>query len=800
MKRPILYWVSLFVLGEILGRIFPIKWIGLFVFGIIALLGTAYYCYGRKGKGLRKGYSSNGKRRQILAVGFVFLVWGILCMGNTCHKIEICKGQNKNAIAFNGKITKIELTSNGIVYIVKAREIQVKAPVDSGVGKYIIRHMNIKISLDGQERLMLGSIIEGSGRVEPFSRAANPGEYDEQSYRYGNGICLAVQAAELKKIYEPVLPVRETLYRFREHLSMVYADILPDTDASLAQAMVLGDKQNLDAEIRQLYQRNGIAHLIAISGLHIAMIGGTLYRILRKCLGGYALPAGVGILFIILYGVMTGLSGATMRAVLMIIVSIGAELCGRRYDLPSSMAAALLWMLLQNPYQITQVGFLLSFGAVAGIAIIHPVWEKLWPDMPHFIEGLFVSISVQVAILPILLFFFYEFPVYGVLLNIVVVPLMGILLAVLLVGGVTGCFSPEIAEIVMIPAQYIFKLYKGICNLSEMFPFHTICTGRPALWWIILYYGAMVMFLALLYAAKMPGGVKNEPGSRKTLAFRLWAGAVFVFYGGLSFSFFVPGPLTICMFDVGQGDGIYIRTPERKHILMDGGSSSKNKVGTYVLKNGLLFYGAKELDYVFVSHSDSDHYSGIAELLDTDSITIKNLVLPAIANPDESFLELQEKAERKGCSIYHMKAGDCLDIDGVRLLCLHPQPVEYKDKNTGSLVLCLSYNNFDMLLTGDADETAEMDVLKRMANEAIEVLKVAHHGSATSSSKVFLQRIHPDVACISVGEKNRYGHPSAEVMERLITYAGKIYLTKDSGAITIETDGITYELTAFLAD
>ena len=678
----------------------------------------------------------------------------------------------------------------------------------------VVRNVNIKLLLDGGEGLMLGSLVEGRGKVEPFSHASNPGEYDEQSYQYGKGIVFAIKEAELQRVYEPMFPIRELLQGLREHLAKVYDDILTESNASLAKAMVLGDKEDLDVGIKQLYQQNGIAHLIAISGLHIAMIGGSLYRILRKRIGGYILPAGIGIVFIILYGMMTGLSGATMRAVLMIIISIGAEVSGRRYDLLTAMSVALFFMLLQNPYQLTQAGFLLSFGAVFGIAVIYPVFPRLFPDMPHIVEGLFVSVSVQAAILPVLLYFFYEFPVYSVFLNIIVVPLMGVLLALLIFGALLGSFLPELAKIVMIPVRYIFKIYEGVCNISEELPFHTVCTGRPPLWWVLVYYGGMMMFVLLFYAHQMPKHKRSGHDGRKVQKLRVskrgnqkaaegfwvWLLAVTIFYGALFGTFLVPRPLTVCMFDVGQGDGIYIRTPGGRHILMDGGSSSKNKVGNHILKNGIMYYGAKELDYVFISHSDSDHYSGIVELLGDNLISISNIVLPKITNPDAAYSELEEMATSKGCHIYYMETGDFLEIDEVSISCLHPDARAYQDKNTGSLVLNLSYHNFDMLFTGDADEAAEKEFISKLPPVSIDVLKVAHHGSATSSSLMFLERVRPQTACISVGEKNRYGHPADEVMERLSTYAGNIYLTKDSGAITIETDGTKYRVIPFVTN
>lgn len=797
MKRPMFYWVSLFALGEIMGRILPIKWIGIIIVAMVGFFGiSCYLCDKYNGykalkqecdryKNLKQECDKYKEKTIILTVGFIFFVCGLYFMENTQQKIVNCSFVGEIEVDFVGKITKIESKKNSDYYTIKVHKMEAMHDVTRDIGASVIRHVYIEAQLDGRESRILGSVIEGRGKVEPFSRASNPGEYDERNYRFGKGVVLALDEVEIKKVYQPMLPVREILYRLREHLAKVYDDILTEGNASLAKAMVLGDKENLDSEIRQLYQRNGIAHLIAISGLHIAMIGGSLYRLLRKRLGGYMLPAGIGILFIVLYGMMTGLSGATMRAVLMIIISIGAEVSGRHYDLLTSMSVALFFMLLHNPYQLTQAGFLLSFGAVFGIAVIYPIWKKIFPAMPRFAEGLFVSISVQAAILPVMLYYFYEFPVYGVFLNIIVIPLMGILLGLLLFGGVLGSFFPGLAEIVMIPARCIFKVYEVVCNISEQMPCHTICTGRPELWWIVIYYGGMVMFLLLANAKK---------------GFGVWLLAVITFYEALFGAFLVPQPLKVCMFDVGQGDGIYIRTPHGKHILMDGGSSSKSKVGTYILKNGVQFYGAKELDYVFISHSDSDHYSGIMELLDDNLISIKNIVLPGIASPDEAYLDIVEKALNNGCHIYYMKTGDYLDIDGVSFLCLHPETKAYPDKNTGSLVLCLSYGSFDMLFTGDADEMAEKEMSSMLSDKTIEVLKVAHHGSATSSSASFLRMVCPKVACISVGERNRYGHPASEVIERINTYTDKIYLTKDSGAITIETDGKQYRVIPFLAD
>lgn len=210
----------------------------------------------------------------------------------------------------------------------------------------------------------------------------------------------------------------------------------------------------------------------------------------------------------------------------------------------------------------------------------------------------------------------------------------------------------------------------------------------------------------------------------------------------------------------------------------------------------MKFYGGNIIDYLFVSHMDSDHYNGITELLKDETVEIKDFFLPDIANLDEEYRELERIAKAKECKIYYLKRNDSIKVDGVTFLCLNPLQKRYEDKNQGSMVLLMSYQEFDMLFTGDMDKVVEQEINNQIKG-SVEVLKVAHHGSATATSEHFLKKIKPRISCISVGEKNRYGHPANEVTTRLRMYCEKMYLTKDSGAITIETDGKTYRSNSY---
>ena len=746
MKRPILYWVILFILGALYCKIFS-----LYVIGFIGVI--SFFV-------ILKKHCPN-KKWLLWSAGGVCFFLGFFCMYMWERQIYLVEMYESHLVSFEGTVVKKDMKYEKTIYTVLLNQLD-------------DRPVSIKVQIPTKETFLLGTKVSGRGTVSLFEEASNPGGFDERTYQLGNGVMACMKDVTFRDVQTPFISLCENLDLLQNQLETVYYTLFPDAHASLASAMVLGAKENMDKEIKALYQKNGIAHLIAISGLHIAMIGGSLYHIVRRMVGSYNVAAVIGGTFIIMYGILTGLSGATYRAIIMLLVSIGADVTGRRYDGLSAMSFALLVMLIGNPYQITQAGFLLSFGAVCGIIFIAPVWKLYFDKLPFWLEGLTVSISVQLVITPVILWFFYEIPLYGVFLNILVVPLMNYLLAFLILCGVSGLFFEELAGIIAFIPEWIFELYEKLCQYSACLPFHTICFGRPHWLWIVCYYVLLICAVFMFW---------KKDYLRGSLSFVLL---------GVSFlAFLLPGYLRIRMLDVGQGDCIYIETKHHQHILVDGGSSTKKNIGEYVISSNLKYHGCTTLDYVFVTHSDSDHYSGIKELLVSDDISILHIVLPDISNPDAAYMEIVSLAKQKDCDVCYMKMGDQLQADGMTLACLNPRKQVYDEKNDTSIVLQLSYGAFDMLLTGDLTSSREGNILPYIKGD-IEVLKVAHHGSATSSSEIFLKKLSPDVACISVGENNTYGHPAREVMHRLEKYVSKIYLTKQSGAITIDTDGKTY--------
>lgn len=266
------------------------------------------------------------------------------------------------------------------------------------------------------------------------------------------------------------------------------------------------------------------------------------------------------------------------------------------------------------------------------------------------------------------------------------------------------------------------------------------------------------------------------------------------------------GELQITMLDVGQGDGIYIKTPAGKHYLIDGGSSDVTNVGTYRIEPYLESQGVEALDYVFVSHGDGDHTSGIEEMLANQKlgIQIHTIVLPNEQVIDDALYALAELASENGTKVVIMEVGDAIEdeksFSGNQMLltCVAPfDTYEGEIGNASSMVLDLQYGEFDMLFTGDLEKDGEEIVVDSGILRDYDVLKVGHHGSKYATSEKFLEQVKPEIALISAGRENAYGHPSEETLERLEDIGCEVYSTQECGAITIRTDGENMRVDGF---
>ena len=824
---------------------------------------------------------------------FVWLIFVFVGIAGYCNMSSLRTQENFAKVAagasckVSGIIYDRQETTTGWVIQIRAKKVVIKVAEETKVAEKTkeIEEVGNKLAYSGQmkivaymstsEKPILGQDVVLSGVAALPEHATNPGGFDAADYYKAKKIFMFLKDTSYVETGVKKSELLNTLQGIKERVASVYDQTFEPKAASVLSAMVLGDKRGLDRDTRNMYQLNGIAHILAISGLHIAILGMTLFEWLRKRTGSYRISGCVAMIVVVFYGIMTGLSGSTSRAVIMMGFVMIGKAKGRSADLLTSAGIASIGMAVWNPYVIRDAGFQLSFAAVAGLAVIHPVYVQTFGKKGKLRQAFGVSLSSSLATLPICVFYYYQFPLYGILLNLLVVPLVSCLLMSALVTAGCGIISIKAAELAGIPAHFILILYERLCGLSEKIPFSSINVGHISVRMVLVYYLGLgvVLFILRCYAGEKnssqstdennSAGEEVNKSMRKSLgrdltkSVRKKSGRCGRYLYGIILVILLTALYEYANFDrsfvtafldVGQGDGILIRTEQGTSILIDGGSTSNQRVGEYVLLPAIRYYGMSELDYVFVTHGDADHISGIEYLLNAEHIgvRIRNLVLAKYGDR-QGLANIETLAKEKNINVVYMEAGDKIqekqnpDMAGLTLECLYPsgstleakqvvereasgiaeakQVVEREasgiaddkkiaigldnaitanvpgeeatgsglDANDLSMVLLAKYAGRKILFTGDAGSMVEKRLIleKSILLSETDALKVGHHGSHSASSKGFLQMTKPQYAIISCGKKNHYGHPHEETLMQLQTIGARVYRTDQCGAIIL---------------
>ena len=630
----------------------------------------------------------------------------------------------------------------------------------------------------GEENLPhMGSLVIMQGGYRAFTHAANPGEFDAADYYQIMGQQGRLTDCRILAQSSAYSAFQDTMYRVREYLSLLADACFDGEDASVMKAMLLGEKGTLDAELKELYRQNGIIHILAISGLHLSVIGMGCYALLRKM----RLPQSVDIIFTVgimyFYGTMTGMGISMRRAYIMFGMHLFAKLIGRTYDLLTAVTVAAIVALVWQPMYIQNSGFLFSFGAVCGIGIFLPAVEINLLGHSRLEKMVLSGVAISISTLPVYLYFYYEFPPYSVLLNLIVIPCMTfVLVGGLITLGAAACFLP-LGMTAAYPVHLLLVFYEKCCNICLRLPDNKWVVGCPKPWQIAVFLGILLGLAAW---------------NHRLSKFCFWQGVLCAL---LILTIRLPQGLQITMVDVGQGDCIYLTEDSGVHILIDGGSSDKSDVADYQMVPYLKYEGVSFLDAVVVTHPDSDHISGICAMLeeaDVSGISIGTLYLPDVGETgrNEEYHELVRLAQDADVPVRYLSVGDSLRCGEVMLTCIHPEEGwEENEPNVYSTVLYLQYRRFTALFTGDLEGEGENLVQERLSDilppEGVTLLKVAHHGSRNSTGEAFLQTVNPQIALISSGRNNRYGHPHEELLRRLENSGCLIYRTQESGAVTV---------------
>lgn len=698
IKRPLIWILSFFLIGMYLA------WRQLAFYAIILLMLLLFLMIYLTLYRIKVSIINSGDKF-IWILPFLLLL-GFLAMGEQLKKPALYEAfDQKIACEVSGRIDMIVKKPSGEAIYLENNHVTLPGEYSYRCEAIIVfcdDAMDSDNSFNTSEPVsyQVGNEITVQGTLQKFSKATNPGQFNEQLYYDIENIDFKLRAKSITVSDPSYSRFHSVLNQIKGKLIEVYNEILSEKESGALIAMLLGEKYLLGDKIKTLYQQNGISHILAISGLHISLIGMFVFTLLKHLKIPIFISTFLTIFILYCYGVLTGFSVSTNRAVVMMVIMLLATLLGKTYDMLSAMSLSALIILLQNPLQILSAGFLLSYGAILGIALILPCFRQLFEKKNVILESLYVSTSAQLATAPMIAYFYFQLPLYGIVVNLIILPFVTILTLTSILAGILGVIYLPLGIFFVGGANYILRFYEWICKIGSALPWNLITVGRPGMVQLILYVIILGIFLWIV----------KRYNKKISCLLPLLASLLLMLPQS-------NAGLRVVFLDVGQGDAIYMNYENRISILVDGGSSDVMNVGKYRLKPFLLSQGTDELTYVVMTHADGDHISGLNELMEEGQIRIKNLVLPKIREKDEGYLKMEALALQKGIQILYCKAEDKIMDKELKMFCLHPgEAVNPLDTNSYSAVFSVRYKEFDLLLTGDLGQEQEPSVLQSLVD------------------------------------------------------------------------------------
>jgi len=613
----------------------------------------------------------------------------------------------------------------------------------------------------------------------------------------------------------------EWVYSLRNHLSQTLAEVLPEPQASLAQGIVLGIRGNIPATIKANFSSTGTAHILAISGLHLSIIAGILLSLGIWLLGRrHNIYIWLALGTIWLFALITGMHAPVVRGAIMASLFLTAELLGRQRSAITSLAFAAAIMVGISPQILWTASFQMSFLAMAGLIFIFPPVRDLgrktvntilgedraMTPVAHFVTDSFsVTLGAIIAVWPLIAYYFGIISFVAPLATFFALPaLPGIIITGALAGGL-GLIALPIAQAVAWLAWLFLSYMLLVVNGFAAFPLSSIEVGSVNTTLIWVYYSVLALVIwfsghrqkAITLTSKSLTLAKSGGNSVTSFISRLpkkWVIPpllVVAILVSLAAATMPDDNLHISFLNIGQGDAILIQTPTHQDILIDGGPSPQ--AISLELGKKLPFWD-RTINLVVLTHPNADHVTGLVEVL--HRYNVEQVLYPDLDFKSDIYDEWLRLVEEKDIKYTVAQAGQQIDLgNGVVIEVLNPPEILFantsSDVDNNGMVLRLSIGEVSFLLTADIRQEAEFELINRRADLQSTVLKVAHHGSDTSTYHEFLAVVNPQLAVISVGTDNTYGHPSDEVMERLEEKLGSenIYRTDEQGTIEFITDG-----------
>ena len=643
-------------------------------------------------------------------------------------------------------------------------EYNYKYTVKARTGKYKNKKFIVYINKKNKKLLEYGDLIEIKGEYSAPEVARNYKGFDYSQYLKTLNIYGTIKVEESKIINKNQLsPILISINNIKEKMIDNANRNMPKRTANLLLGILIGERDNIQEDIIESFRTANLSHILAVSGAHTSYIILGITYLISKSKTPKRIGYIITIINLLIFIIITGASYSVVRACIMAIVVIGAKICYRKENFFTSICISLIIILIQNPFAINDIGLKLSFMGTAGIVIFNKSITNFFIKLKikqKIAEALSVTFSAQLMIMPITILNFNTISLTFFISNILASPLLGIIIIFGFISIFISSILNPISKVLFLILHIFLELLILVSKVTEKIPGSSILVKTPNILFAIVYY-ILILFFNYFFVIKQNPTRRFHKKNIKN-AFKVIA-VVFLIMLLLTRIVRIINPtLKIYFIDVGQGDSTLIVTPKNKKILIDGGEGKTNVLFQYLLDRRI-----NKIDYIIISHFDSDHCNGLIEII--EKMRVENIVMSKQSKESEEYKKILEIIKQKNIKVSSVKAEDKIIIEkNLYTKILNPaEKFEFQDLNNNAIVAKLVYKDFSMLFTGDI-EKAEENLAKKYKNELKStILKVAHHGSKTSTSEEFLKYVEPQIALIGVGENNKFGHPNQITIEKL---------------------------------
>jgi len=776
INTPLNRFVILFIIGIILEKVFQFNFHIILSLIIVLLIGILIL--------LRKNPKSNYK----IAFQFILIIIsGSLFYSNYLLPEYIYPFKETKIIKsqVDAKITNIDLIRDKrITLYLSTKKVFPFDELDKKINIIANIYGENKELIKLYDNISIGDSIRCRGTLSKPNISRNPGEFDYSQYLLANNIAAIISTEDLSaiKIKNNNTDIfQNTILNIRKSIDNRIKELHTPDAAALLRGFLLADRYLITYDTQQEFIDTGVFHILAVSGMNVAYVILIIYFLFGRF--GFKIRFIASLVAIVIFVIITGTAPSIIRAAIMMGLLILSLLLGRNKNNFNSLFIAAFIIILINPNDLFSAAFQLSFGAVFSILI----YTKYIPIKNRLLSFIGISLAAQIGTLPIIIYYFNNISLISVFANMIVVPVSGLIYLVGTATVIISYFSISLASIIAIANNYYTYLMLWVIEKTASIQFANLMVYNFSISKIILF---ILSFLA---------GIILFKNYIKNIIPRILV-IILLFVNFLIISSFfenkllADGKIYVMAIDVGQGDSFLIKFPNGKHALIDAGNaSSYMDNGERVIKPLLKYLDIEKIDFLFITHYDYDHFGGAISLVKNS--LVREVYIPELDSADQISIRAYNYFKSQNIPI-HFNSKKNLKIGDVSLYLLN-NTSQFRDSvsNDKSLVMKFVYGSNSFLFTGDASMRLERELVSEYGEFLkSDILKVAHHGSSSSSSIDFIKSVSPSYGIISAGEKNIYNHPNKQVLEKFANLGIKLFRTDLRGAVILESDGTKINL------